>query len=133
VILFFVEWYASRDGDFRHFLWTASITLALTPFLGFPVKPMDYVCLLFPLTLILAVLSERWSPRRWGFGILWLVALFAGQWGLVWGILSSGSVETIPLILFITVPLLCVIGLYWVRWWAIHSPRTWIDQIKGIP
>ncbi len=133
VILFFVAWYAARDGDWRHFLWTAAITLALTPFLGLPISPMDYVIMLFPLTLILAVISERWSPRRWFFSILWLVILFAGQWGLVWGILQARSPEMIPPIVFVAIPLLCIIGLYWLRWWAIRPPRIWIDQVKGIP
>jgi hypothetical protein len=22
-----------------------------------------------------------------------------------------------------------IIGLYWMRWWVLHSPRTWFDRI----
>jgi len=133
VILFFAEWYASRDGDWRQFTWAASITLALTPFLGLPASPADYVVMLLPLTLVLTVMSERWSPRHWGLGILWLIILFAGQWGGVWALLTTGNPDSLPVFLFIAVPLLCFFGLYWVRWWAIRPPRTWIDQIKRIP
>ena len=39
VIVLFLEWRNVRHKDFRHFLWTSSLTLAITPLLGIPVIP----------------------------------------------------------------------------------------------
>jgi len=31
--------------------------------------------------------------------------------------------------MFLPLPVLVLIGLYWVRWWIIHPPRTWLDDV----
>ena len=49
-----------------------------------------------------------------------------------WFISSNRSTFTIPLLLICFqsfLPLLPSSVLYWMRWWVLHSPRTWFDQI----
>jgi len=127
----FIEWRAVRNKDFRHFLWTACISLAATPFLGIPVLPQDYVVLFLPLVLFLVILGERWSHRiKWGLTYLVLVIFFLGSWflsGYLW-LRSTSSTSILALTLLL--PGLILIGLYWMRWWAIRPPRTWSDPLQ---
>jgi hypothetical protein len=131
LLILFLEWRAVRKKNFRHFLWTACITLAATPFLGIPVSPKDYVVLFLPLTLFLVILGERWSHHmKWGLTYLVLVLIFVGSWflsGYLW--LRSSSSSSI-VVFTLLLPGFVMIGLYWMRWWAIRPPRTWSDPVQ---
>ncbi len=117
-IILLIEWIAARRKGFRHFLWAACLTLAVTPLIGLGSSPMDYLVLSLPLTLFLAIGSERWM-RAWGGGLV-LVGLLAGLWILVWRAAAGpGSVNEA---LFFPMPALTLVGLYWVRWWAVRAP-----------
>jgi hypothetical protein len=125
------EWNKVSDKDFSRFYWTSCLTLSIAPFLGFRIELEQLVVLILPLGLILKVMSGRWE--RFGniltltvmilyFAIPWLIFLQAVP------IFGHKALE----ILFLFLPALTVIGLYWIRWWAIHPPRTWADQIGNI-
>ncbi len=121
------EWSASRGSDFKRVVWTAGLTIAATPLLGFRSEIENLVTLLFPWVLILYFIRERWKTPG-----LWLMAaLQLGAVALPWGVLLG----TFPLpfsrvreVLFLFFPAITVIGLYWVRWWMIRLPRTWLDN-----
>jgi hypothetical protein len=118
--MLFLEFRSLRGKDFRHSLWVASLTLAAAPLTGLPVSLDAHLLLLLPLLLLLAVVPERWSGTRAVFvsgGIL------AGVFSLLW--LMSGSIHG----LFFILPFILLVSLYWVRWWAVHPPRTWVDTL----
>jgi hypothetical protein len=54
--------------------------------------------------------------------------------GLPWLLFIRGVPQGLGLradeILFLFWPVLAVIGLYWVRWWVIRPPRTWLDNLQ---
>jgi hypothetical protein len=119
-LMLFLELRALRGKDFRHSLWVASLTLAAAPLTGLPVSLDGHLLLLLPMILLLAVVPERWSGRRAVFvsgGILAVV------FSLLW--LMSGSVHA----LFLVLPFVLLVSLYWMRWWAVHPPRTWVDTL----
>jgi hypothetical protein len=65
LVVLFIEWRNVRHKDFRHLLWTSSLTLTVTPLVGIPVLPKYYEILFFPLILFLSILAKRWSrPGR---------------------------------------------------------------------
>jgi hypothetical protein len=130
LIVLFVEWRGVRRKDFRHLLWTASLTLAATPLLGIPVIPQDYVLLFFPLVLFLSILTERWSPPgRWGVAGFVLLAIFFGIWLITASLFITGAYAALTGVLSLVFPALLVLGLYWMRWWAVHPPRTWSESL----
>jgi len=130
LIILFIEWRNVRHKDFRHFLWTSSITLAITPLIGFPVIPQSYTLLFFPLILFLSILAERWSrPGRWGVAAFVLIAILLGFWGITAGLFLVGSYAALSQVLALLFPFLLVVGLYWMRWWAVRPPRTWSDSL----
>lgn len=114
LILLFFEWRDVRRRDFRHVLWTAGQAVAVAPLLGLPLATADFAALALPLFLFLAVLDERWPGRRFRgpAGIVLVIAL-AASWTLG---LAAGLV--------LLAPVLLLIGLYWMRWWAVRPPRT---------
>jgi hypothetical protein len=114
LVLIFVEWRDVRQRDFRHMLWTACQALAVAPLLGLPLALTDFAALTVPLFLFLAILNERWHGRRLRgpAGIVLLVTLTV-LWALA---LSAG--------LALLLPALLLVGLYWMKWWAVRPPRT---------
>ncbi len=127
-ITLFYEWRAARQEHFNHFIWVVCLTLAATPLMGYHVE-MDH---LFPLTLpimfIVLVSRERW--KRFGDGIAFLLLWFF--FGLPWLLFLGDAPQWINLdkeeILFLFWPVFTVLGLFWVRWWMIRAPRTWLDH-----
>jgi hypothetical protein len=128
MIILFFEWRGNRGKDFRHLLWTVSLTLAATPLLGLPVSMNDYVILFFPLIHFISILVERWSrPGHWGIAGISIIILFFVLW------FANGKFQfeiglTPSPITALLFSLLLVVGLYWMRWWAIRPSGTWSDR-----
>jgi hypothetical protein len=122
------EWIAARGTPFNHFFWTACLTLAVTPLLGYHVELDDLFPLTLPIMLVCIISRERW--KKLGDGIAFLLLWFFI--GLPWLLFMQGVPEGIGLhedqILFLFWPLFTVLGLYWVRWWMVRPPRTWLDN-----
>jgi len=127
-VLVFLEWLGSVQAHFRRIVWTAALSLAATPLIGFAIFPSNHVVLILPLVLILSLVWERWTRSRVLMSILILCLALLVPFGMyirsvyVYSPLYLDLLSVLP-------PLATVIGLYWMRWWVIHSPRTWLDQI----
>lgn len=127
-VILFLEWIGSIMPHFRRVMWTASLSLAMTPLLGFAIFPSNHVALLPALVLMLALVWERWTRQRVGFTIIILLLVLLVPFGLYVRTLTGYDRLTFDL-LSILPPIATVIGLYWMRWWAVRSPRVWFDQI----
>ncbi len=123
------EWGRSRGADFRRFVWTAAITLAATPLLGFRSELDNLVVLFFPIILFLVTVRERWKRIGEGIAIVLLAALFAAAWLFFFGFLALPSLAASEA-LYLFLPLTALLGLYWMRWWIIRPPRTWLEHIS---
>jgi hypothetical protein len=127
------EWRAARGSNFNRFIWAVCLTVAATPLLGYRMEMDQLVALTMPIMLVVLISRERW--RKLGNGIAFLLLIFF--FGLPWLIfirgLPSGIGLQIDELLFLFWPVFAVIGLYWVRWWMVRPPRTWLDgfQHKG--
>ena len=123
-----VEWIGSVGAPFRHIVWTASLTLAATPLVGFAIFPTNHVVLLPALILIVMLVWERWTRQRVWFVLLILLMAILVPYGLYARIITNYNRLTLDM-LTILPPIVTIIGLYWMRWWAFRSPRTWSDQL----
>lgn len=112
--------------DDRHFFWTACMSLAAAPLLGFRTELEHLAILILPLAWVCAVLQERW--QRAGKWIAFLLILLAAL--LPWALSLNVNSRIIGQILFLFLPLFTLFSLYWVRWWAIRPPRIWSDLIE---
>ena len=127
-VIVFIEMVGSTQSHFRRIVWTVCLTLAATPLLGFAIFPSNHVVLIPALILILTLVWERWTRRRALATLLVLGVAFLIPFGIYFrGImfpdrLYSDLLSALP-------PVATIIGLYWMRWWVNHSPRTWSDQV----
>lgn len=123
-LMLIMEWRAARGKEVRWLLWTVSLTAAATPLLGMPFSPLWLVMSLPALLVALSVMEKRWGIfGRWSAVVLFLFVFF-GLWGAL-----LGSQTSIFIFVF---PILLIILLYWVRWWAVRSPRLWADMISDL-
>ena len=120
LLVLFFEWGNTLAKDFRAFLWMACLTVSVTPLLGIPMDPKEYLILFTPLMVFLALLGERrpWL-KRWGVpGIV--IIIVAGLWALTIGLVAASAYTAMLDTLILCLPVLIMAGLYWMRWWFIH-------------
>ena len=120
-----LEWIISWRKDTRHFIWTALMTLVITNMVVLRTATTNYLMLLPVLFYIFAIWEERWKIAGQFFVWITLVGLAIGLWVLFF-ITVKGNLEQ-P-IMYLPLPFLCLVGLWWVRWWAIRPPRLVIED-----
>lgn len=130
ILLLFVEWSFARNKEFRWFLWTGSLTLVASQWIGIQTDPGNFILLFLPLVLTWAVLEEHWGHR--GRPVIWLVMVitFAGLWALFLRTLTYADQPLQNPIMFFPLPLFLFVVLYWVRWWAIRPVRLLIEDLR---
>ena len=127
-IVLFLEWLGSVDAHYRRIVWTVCLSLAVTPLMGFAIFPSNYVALLPAFMLIVMLIWERWTRQRVLYTILVMaVAFFLPFW--LYTRVIAGYPKIYSEMLTLLPPVVTIIGLYWMRWWAFRTPRTWFDQI----
>lgn len=123
------EWRQAVGMNFRWFLWAAYFSLAFTVLIGIPTSVENQVALIPAVILVLAVWDERWGTLgRWLIASS-LVLLSAGLWWLGFVVERQGILPDLSPLLFFSVPVFTIIGLYWVRRWAIRSSRLPLQEI----
>lgn len=132
VVLLGYEWAGARSAKFHRFVWVLCLTLAAVPLLGFRMEMDQLLLLTVPVMLICVVSRERWGKLGNGVAVLLLLFFI----GVPWFIFTRGAPLEIGLpddeTLFLFWPVFTFIGLYWVRWWTIRPPRTWLDQVGKV-
>ena len=124
----FIEWIGAVHSHFQRIMWTACLSLAATPLVGFAIFPSNHVVLIPSLILILSLVWERWTRNRALMTLfVFSLAVFVPfgiylQTANVYNRLYTDLLSVLP-------PLTAIVGLYWMRWWVIRPPRTWADQI----
>jgi hypothetical protein len=112
------------------FLWTACLTLVITNLIGIRTATANYVALFPALILILSILDNRWGRNGRIIILVSLPLLFFGLW---WLFISTLTISDQPIqhpILFFPLPVLLLIGLYWIRWQAIKSPSALLEEYR---
>ncbi len=129
-LVLIVEWFLSRRYEFRGFLWTCCLTLTISQWIGIQTDPGNFIILLPVLALLFSIISERY--RHMGKYFIWflMVILLVGLW---WLFLRTVTYEYQPIqssVMFFPLVGLCLLLLFWVRWWAVRPIELWFDQIS---
>lgn len=136
LIALFIEWAGALRGDssaspernLRRFVWAMCLSLAVTPLVGFSTTFANLSALLFALPVIAHLAWERWGRNGYLAASLFLLLFFAMPIFLRWYF-----AEDWPLadgLTYLAMPLLTIISLYWVRWWVVRPPSTWLDEAR---
>jgi hypothetical protein len=117
------EWRDSIRGDERRFLWTMAMTQAVLLVLAPFAIAANLVTLMLPIVVIL----EAWVARQ-GRSVAVPAAILLALIGILSWVVSLAALDGgLPsLWLTLGVPLLTMVGLFWVRWWTTRA-RTWSE------
>lgn len=127
-VIVFIEWIGAFRSNFRRIVWTASLSLAVTPLLGFAVFPSNYAVLILPFVLVLALIWERWRRRRVLISVLVLgIALIIPY--IFYGMQMSAPQRLYSDLMTLLPPIIAVIALYWMRWQVLRASRPWLEQV----
>jgi len=127
-IVLFLEWLGSVDSHYRRIVWVVCLSLAATPLMGFAIFPSNHIVLLPAILLMTMLVWERWTRRRVLYSMSVLLFAFLLPFWLYTRVIA-GYPKIYAELLVILPPIVTIVGLYWMRWWAFRSPRTWFDQI----
>jgi len=123
IVLLGTEWWLGRDAGTRRFLWVAFLTLAVSQWIGVQTSPANFILLYPGILFSFSLIDSRWKSRSTLFISLFTVIVTAGIWVLYFTTVHR-SYQLIPSsYLFIPLPLLCMILLYWTRWWAVQKSQ----------
>lgn len=128
-IMLVVEWVgALRSDNYRRVAWAAALTLAVTPLLGLSTTITDFAPLVFSFAVILPFAWERWEKRPYLVLTIFCLIFFAFPLVIRWQFsaqpfLADGLVFLLP-------SALLILGLYWIRWYVVRPPRTWLDGVR---
>ena len=129
VVLLIVEWVgAIRDGDPQRLMWVAGLSLAVTPWIGLQTTLPNLAALTFSILCILSFARERWRKYAYIFLFSYTALLCALPYYLQWRFKNAGSLA--DELTYLTITALIILGLYWVRWYAVRPPLTWADGVK---
>jgi hypothetical protein len=120
-----IEWYLAWKKEDARFLWAAFLTLVITNLVAFRTATTNYVMLLPILFYVFKFTQERWGRAGSVFVGFLFLTLWIGLWALFLTTVK-GNVEQ-P-IMYLPLPFICLIGLWWVRWWATRAPRLPLEQ-----
>jgi len=129
VIALGYEWNPSLLEDDRRFYWVACLSLAAAPLLGFRSELENLSVLVIPLALVFSIVQDRWGRFGGLLSLLLLLAVAGLPWGLYFFVLPGFIVKTGE-VLYLFLPVFTLMGLYWVRWWALRPPRLWADLVS---
>ena len=127
-IILLYEAIRSANEHARHVMWVAFLALAMNPLLGFAIFPSNHIALLPAIILLTALAWERWTNQRVAVSLFLIVLIFFFYFGLYFETISK-SAHIYSELLSVLPPFLTILGLYWMRWWAIRPPRIWADQL----
>lgn len=129
VLMLLLEWRFALRAEFRHFLWTACLTLTASQWVGIQTDPGNFIILMPALVLVFSVWEERWRRAGHLFALITMLFLFLGIWALFLATVEYGYQPQQSPVMFLPLPAFLLLTLYWVRWWALRVPQVWIDLL----
>lgn len=119
------EWALVLRKDERWFQWTAAITIVLTNIIAFRTATTNFVVMLPAWCLIFSEWSKRWKGKGVLASLIALLVLGVGQWALF---LATVSGNDESLVMYLPMPFLTLLGLWWVRWWVIRPQHLLLER-----
>ena len=121
-----LEWIFAWGKDEHWFRWTVMLTLVITNLVAYRTATTNFMMMLPALFLVFSLWEARWHTA--GSVVVWLslLTLGFGSWALFLATVRGNEEQAVMYLVF---PLFCLIGLWWVRWWAIHPPRVLLRDL----
>lgn len=117
-IVLMIEWFLGRKSAGIEFVWICSVTLILGQWLNIQTDPGNFIVMLPGLFVVFRLVDDRWPNFGSLINFIILGVLFVVPWGIFLFTLSNEYQPIQSPIMFFPVPVLILLALYWVRWWA---------------
>ena len=128
LLVLVVEWFAALRGkDFRRVVWVFALAIAITPLLGFSNTFAHLAPLVFSFAFVLPFAWERWEKRPYLILTIIVILFFVFPLGIRYSSIPAFLADGLT---FLLPPVLTLLGLYWIRWYVVRPPRTWLDGVK---
>lgn len=131
-VVLLLEWRNAWKKDYRWFLWTVYLTLAVTNLIGIRTATANFVAMFPALIMVFAYWEKRWGRFGRIGVILAMLILFIGLWWLFINTLQQEAQPIQHSIMFFPYPLFVFICMYWIRWWAIRPRKLFIDRLRDV-
>jgi hypothetical protein len=122
-LILLVEWFFGRYSRENKFIWISSLTLAMGQWLNVQTDPGNFLIMFPAIILIIRIIEDRWRISGQWISLLFLSVLFFIPWIIFIRTIDFGYQPLQNPIMFFPVPLMLIIGLFWVRWW-VKNPVT---------
>jgi hypothetical protein len=122
-LILLVEWFFGRYSRENKFIWISSLTLAMGQWLNVQTDPGNFLIMFPAIILILRIIEDRWRNSGQWIILLFLSVIFFIPWIIFIRTIDFGYQPLQNPIMFFPVPLMLIIGLFWVRWW-VKNPVT---------
>ncbi|PKO18469.1 MAG: hypothetical protein CVU39_03250 [Chloroflexi bacterium HGW-Chloroflexi-10] len=117
LVLIFEGWLGVRSRGIK-FVWVCSLFLVLGQWLNVQTDPGNYIMMLPAIILVLGLVAERWSNRGTVMVIIFLFVFLIFPWFVFLRTVVYTYQPVQSPIMFFPVPVIILVLLYWVRWWA---------------
>lgn len=108
------------------------MTIVFTNLIGVPTSLSNFVLLIVPLTLVFSIWAQRWRQVGERFALLVMVLLLGLEWGLGWLTMRWELTTQASGSMLIFLPVMTLIMLYWVRYWALNSIKLKTEHIEAL-
>jgi hypothetical protein len=125
-----ILWITSFRSPERVFIWKAFMVLVLSFFFQIQVDQSFLILILPAVYLVSRFWTERWGVL--GRVISWLLFLniAIGSWTLALPDIKFEK-NSLPILYIFGLPFIVVLGMFWIRWWALNIARyPYSDQKK---
>lgn len=122
VIYLVIVWITLKGNSQRVFIWKALILLVGAFLLNIQGDVYHLFLILPAGFLIFRSWSERWGIFGRILSWLFMIVVAVGSWIISLPDIPFTLTESSPLLL-ILLPLLVLVGMVWIRWWAVKIPR----------
>jgi hypothetical protein len=127
LVLLIIEWVTSIKDVERLFVWLVMITIVVNSITKLRSDAVDIIGLLPVIFYIIMVIQEKWKVIGDGMAIVIFTSLVILPWLnniILW---LHGSRETLSFNLIL--PILCLVVLVWIKWWAHRSQRLPLETL----
>lgn len=123
------EWWIGRFAETKRFLWMAFLTIAISQWIGISTDPGNFILLYPGFFFCLSMIDTRWKGKSKLFIGSLLGVLLIGLWALF--LITAHRSYTLiqSSFMFLPMPMVNILLLYWVRWWSVKSNR--INSFEG--
>jgi hypothetical protein len=122
-----VEWVIAWGKDEHWFRWTALMTIVITNMVAYRTATTNFMMMLPALFLIFSVWEARWRVGGQIGVWLTLIVLGFGLWPLFISTVQGNQEQAI---MYLPFPFLCLLGMWWARWWSVRPPHVLMQDFS---